>query len=137
MKLKYVLGGALPFIKVTMMVSALEQSCTTDLESQKSICPESHFLECRVPFHRNTQKDVMFFIAYANKSERNNIKVRYLLSFTVQCRGIGPLYDAKQFRHSSSCALSALMLISFSSTYSQQRAPYLSVQEQSELESSI
>lgn len=41
MKLKYILGGALPFIKVTMMVSALEQSCTTDLESQKSICPES------------------------------------------------------------------------------------------------
>lgn len=32
MKPKYILGGALPFIKVSMMVSAIEQSSTTDLE---------------------------------------------------------------------------------------------------------
>lgn len=32
MKLKYILGGAMPFIKVSMMVSVIEQSCTTDLE---------------------------------------------------------------------------------------------------------
>lgn len=32
MKAKYILGGALPLIKVSTMVRVIEQSCITDLE---------------------------------------------------------------------------------------------------------